>query len=136
MREIDLSRRQFSLIAGTLASGRTSLFAASTPTAQDIAQRLQTSLGGEWQPTGPDGFKAGDPSTPVKGIATTAMATMDVLKQALKAEANLVLTYEPTFFGRRDGPMPSRSLPASADANGRGRGRGFSGLTEDDPVYI
>src|SRR4051812_41547752 len=134
MREIDVSRRQFSLIAGTLASGRTSLFAASAPTAQDIAQRLQTSLGGEWQPAGPDGFKAGDPSTPVKGIATTAMATMDVLKQALKAEANLVLTYEPTFFGRRDGPTPSRSMPASADANGRGRG--FSGLAEDDPVYI
>ena len=36
----------------------------------------------------------------MKGIATTAMATLDVLKRAAKANANLVLTYEPTFYSR------------------------------------
>lgn len=30
------------------------------------------------------------------------MATMDVLKQAIKANANLILTYEPTFYSRAD----------------------------------
>jgi putative NIF3 family GTP cyclohydrolase 1 type 2 len=63
---------------------------------------MQNELGGDWPPTGPDGFKAGDPSTMVKGIATTAMATLDVLKQAVKANTNLILTYEPTFYSRAD----------------------------------
>ena len=31
------------------------------------------------------------------------MATVDGLKQALKAGINMALTYEPTFFGRQDG---------------------------------
>jgi putative NIF3 family GTP cyclohydrolase 1 type 2 len=89
---------------------------------------LQAALGGDWPATGVDGFKAGDPNTTVKGIATTAMATMDVLKQAVKAGANMVISYEPTFYGRQDGP------PA-ASAAGRGGGRGFGGVTADDPVY-
>jgi putative NIF3 family GTP cyclohydrolase 1 type 2 len=85
---------------------------------------VQTSLGGEWPATGPDGFKAGDPGTPVRGIATTAMATVDVLKQAVAAGTNLVLTYEPTFFGRQDGMTPSSAA-----------GRGPAGIAPDDPVY-
>src|SRR6185437_5481697 len=71
--------------------------------------------------TGPDGFKAGDPSIKVKGIATTAMATLDVLKQAVKANTNLILTYEPTFYSRADGVAA--------------QGRGQAGLAADDPVF-
>jgi putative NIF3 family GTP cyclohydrolase 1 type 2 len=130
MTEIGLSRRQFALLTGTLAAGRIPSNGANMLTALDVVQRIQTSLGGEWPATGPDGFKAGDPHTPVKGIATTAMATMEVLQQASKAGANLVITYEPTFFGRQDGPT---SAPPGGDA--RGPGRGFSGLAGDDPVY-
>ena len=52
--------------------------------------------------TGPDGFKAGDPGTVLTGIATTAMATLDVLKQAVKAKMNQVLPtlwlYSPASF--------------------------------------
>ena len=66
-------------------------------TAEAVVRRMQM-----WPATAPDGFKAGDPATVVKGIATTAMATMDALRQAAKASANLVLTYEPTFYGRAD----------------------------------
>jgi len=106
MEKPDLSRRRFTLIAGALTASQISLQAAGTRTAQEVVRRIQTSLGGEWPPEGPDGFKAGDPSTPVTGIATTAMATLDVLKRAMKARANLVVTYEPTFFSRQDGPVP------------------------------
>jgi putative NIF3 family GTP cyclohydrolase 1 type 2 len=60
----------------------------------------------------------------VKGIATTAMATLDVLKQAVKANANLVLTYEPTFYSRADGGPPAPSPT----------GRGSFGVSADDPV--
>jgi hypothetical protein len=94
-----ISRRRFALIAGAVPL---SLNAAAPLTAEAIVRRIQTELGGEWPPTGTDGFKAGDPSTVVEGIATTAMATMDVLKQAVKANANLVVTYEPTFHSRAD----------------------------------
>ncbi len=127
MKKVDVSRREFARLAGTLAAGAAGhlpLQGANALTAQDVAHRLQTSLGGEWPASGPDGFKAGDPNTPVKGIATTAMATMDVLKQASKAGTNLVITYEPTFFGRQDGAAP----PAAS-------GRGLGGLAPDDPVY-
>jgi len=66
-------------------------------------KRIQAELGGDWPSTGPDSFKAGDPATVVKGITATAMATMSVLKEAVKANTNLVLTYEPTFYSRADG---------------------------------
>jgi len=103
MEKADLSRRRFTLLAGTVT---VELQAAGAPTAQEVVRRIQTSLGGEWPPEGPDGFKAGDPNTRITGIATTAMATLDVLKRASKAGANLVITYEPTFFSRQDAPVP------------------------------
>ncbi len=78
------------------------LTGAEPLTAEAVVQRIKAELGGEWPATGPDGFKAGDPSTVVRGIATTAMASMDVLKQAVKANANMILAYEPTFFSRAD----------------------------------
>jgi hypothetical protein len=54
--------------------------------------RIRGEPGGDWPETGPDGFKAGNTSTVVMGITSTAMATLDVLKQASEANANLVLT--------------------------------------------
>jgi putative NIF3 family GTP cyclohydrolase 1 type 2 len=132
MDRMDLSRRKFAQIAATVAASGLPVLGAATLTAQMVTERLQAALGGEWPATGIDGFKAGDPSTVVKGIATTAMATMDVLKQAAKAGANLVISYEPTYFGRQDGPPPP--APAVAPA-GRGGGRGFGGVSADDPVY-
>ncbi len=83
------------------------LAAAEPLTAEAVVQRIQTELGGDWPSTGPDGFKAGDPSTAVRGIASTAMATMDVLKRAAKTNTNLILTYEPTFYARSDGAAGS-----------------------------
>jgi putative NIF3 family GTP cyclohydrolase 1 type 2 len=87
-------------------------------------------LGGDWPETGRDGFKAGNPDTPVRGIATTAMATMEVLRQAVRAGLNLIVTYEPTFFGAGDAAAP----PPPAAGTG-GRGRGPMGVSADDPVY-
>ena len=124
MKLMHISRRRFVQIAGTAAAARFPLKAADAPTAQAIVQRLQSALGGEWLADGRDGFKAGDPNTPVKGIATTAMATMDVLKQAARIGANLIVTYEPTFFGRQDGVTPPRE----------GAPPFFRGLSADDPV--
>jgi putative NIF3 family GTP cyclohydrolase 1 type 2 len=49
-----------------------------------------------------DTIKAGDPSTPVTGIATTFLDTMDVLREANRRGLNLVITHEPTFYNHRD----------------------------------
>jgi putative NIF3 family GTP cyclohydrolase 1 type 2 len=101
-----LSRRHFARLAGTAALAGPPSFAQSTSlTAQQVVDRIQKSAGVPWQPQSLDTFKAGDPSTPVTGIATTAMATMDVLTRASKDKANLVITLEPTFFGRVDAPL-------------------------------
>jgi putative NIF3 family GTP cyclohydrolase 1 type 2 len=120
----NISRRRFARLAGTASVVPLGILGAEPLTAEAVAQRIRSELGGDWPSTGPDGFKAGDPSTAVKGIATTAMATLDVLKQAAAANANLILTYEPTFYGRADGSAPAISTP----------GRGPVGLRPDDPV--
>jgi putative NIF3 family GTP cyclohydrolase 1 type 2 len=49
-----------------------------------------------------DTLKAGDSSTPVTGIVTTFVATIDVLRQAKALGANLVITHEPTYFHHLD----------------------------------
>src|SRR6185312_13169870 len=120
MTHSNISRRRFALLTG--AAGTAHLATAQAPplTAESVIARIQTALGGDWS-AAPDGFKAGDRAQIVKGIATTAMATLDVLKQAARANANLVLTCEPTFFGRADGPPPA--APAAANGAPAGRGR-------------
>ncbi|MEO8595418.1 MAG: Nif3-like dinuclear metal center hexameric protein [Candidatus Solibacter sp.] len=137
MKPTHISRRQFAALAGTVAAASLPMRSATPPTAQAVVDKLQAALGGEWPATGVEGFKAGDPNSPVKGIATTAMATMEVLKQAVKANANLVITYEPTFFGRADGPPKPAPAPPAGAAPGRGGrgGGGFGGISPDDPVY-
>ena len=134
MNHTDVSRRQFALIAGSLAATQVPAYGFAGAPAGEVIRQIQASLGGEWPETGLDGVKAGDPTAPVKGIATTAMATMSVLQQASKAGLNLVITHEPTFYGARDGIAAPPPPPSAANA-GRGRGRGPVGITPDDPVY-
>lgn len=74
-------------------------------TAQDIVNRIQqklSSLGIEWRAQTVDTFKAGSPDTDVQGIATTGMATFDLLQRAAAAGRNFVITHEPTFYNHTD----------------------------------
>ena len=45
---------------------------------------------------------AGDPTTAVTGIATTAIASLDCLKAAVAAKCNLVISLEPVFWSSGD----------------------------------
>jgi len=110
------------LVSPQLVGQRASL------TAQQVIDRIQKNAGVSWQAQTLDTFTAGDPATQVRGIATTAMATMDVLTRASKENINLIVTLEPTFFGRLD----AQPVPASPG----GAGRGQSGVSLDDPVYL
>jgi putative NIF3 family GTP cyclohydrolase 1 type 2 len=124
----NVSRRRFAWMAGGIAAASApNLRGNALPSAADVVSQIRERLGGDWPQTGVDGFKAGSPDLPVRGIATTAMATIDVLRQAVKANLNLVITHEPTFFGTRDTPAPP-------PAGGRGFGPGGAGAA-NDPVY-
>jgi putative NIF3 family GTP cyclohydrolase 1 type 2 len=74
-------------------------------TAQEIVARVQEKLaemGIAWRAQTVDTFKAGRPSTAVRGIATTGMATLDVLRRAASGGRNFVVTHEPTFYNHQD----------------------------------
>ena len=71
-------------------------------TARQVIERIQKNVGVTWHSQTVDTFKAGDPDTPVTGIATTMMATYDVLQRAAAAGDNLIVTHEPTFYGHQD----------------------------------
>ncbi|HUE21053.1 MAG TPA: Nif3-like dinuclear metal center hexameric protein [Bryobacteraceae bacterium] len=75
---------------------------ANRLTARQVIERIQKNVGVTWRSQTVDTFKAGDPDTPVTGIATTMMATYDVLQRAAAAGDNLIITHEPTFYGHLD----------------------------------
>jgi len=49
-----------------------------------------------------DTIKTGDPSQVIRGIATTFLATYDVIQRAAEAGANFIITHEPTFYSHAD----------------------------------
>jgi putative NIF3 family GTP cyclohydrolase 1 type 2 len=51
---------------------------------------------------------------PVTGIVTTSLATIDVMRRAVKAGANLIITAGPTFYSRADTPRHRRARPRRA----------------------
>jgi putative NIF3 family GTP cyclohydrolase 1 type 2 len=75
---------------------------ASTLTVADVLQRIREKVGVPPRPQTVDNIIAGTATTPVRGIATTMMATFDVLKRASAAGRNLVITHESTFFSHQD----------------------------------
>lgn len=100
-----LSRREFTALAVSAAAAPFALSqtsSAATITAQDIIDRIKKHISVEWRAESVDGIKAGEPSTVVQGVVTTSMATLNVLQQAVKAGANVVITAQPTFYARAD----------------------------------
>lgn len=75
---------------------------AQALTARQVASMIHQHVGVQWHADTVDTFKAGDPDTPVSGIATAMMATFDVLKRASAQNANFVITHEPTFYSHED----------------------------------
>jgi putative NIF3 family GTP cyclohydrolase 1 type 2 len=104
-----MNRRQF---AATAAAALTASNAQAVPlTAQQYIDRITAKMAAakNVSPAGTqfkrDTIKAGDPATPITGIATTFMATLDVLHRAQKSGRNLVISHEPTFWHDPE-PLP------------------------------
>jgi putative NIF3 family GTP cyclohydrolase 1 type 2 len=71
-------------------------------TAAQVIDRIKAHVGVSWQSQTVDTFKAGNPDTPVTGIATTFAATVDVLQRAAASGKNLIIAHEPTFYNHLD----------------------------------
>jgi putative NIF3 family GTP cyclohydrolase 1 type 2 len=119
---MDVSRRQFAGLAaagfaGTQATGAQAAAAQAAAaqaaaarsgalsgkfTARQVIEQIQKNIGVAWKQETVDTFKAGDPDTAVRGIATTVMSTLDVLQRSAKAGLNLIITHEPTFYNHAD----------------------------------
>jgi putative NIF3 family GTP cyclohydrolase 1 type 2 len=106
----DLSRREFAALAAAAAVAPFANIekgSAAVPiTAQHVIDRIKNKIGVEWNSDTVDTIKAGDPSTIVKGMVTTSMATLQVLRQAVKTGANFIISAQPTFYARADVPTP------------------------------
>jgi putative NIF3 family GTP cyclohydrolase 1 type 2 len=77
---------------------------AATLTAQDVVDRVRKGVGIDWKADTVDTFKAGDPATAVTGMVTTSLATIDVMRRAVKGGANLIVTAGPAWYSRADTP--------------------------------
>ena len=126
MDDTRLTRRRFGgLTAAAVAAGAAEVRAQTRggPTAADLVKRISANSGVAPVDKGVDGFKAGDEGATVRGVAVTSMATMEVLQQAAKARLNLIVSFEPTFYGRTD------AQPGVA-----AQGPGGRGIAQDDPI--
>ncbi len=104
-----LSRREFTTLAAAAAAAPFALgqtASAAALTAKELLDRITAQIGVPWKADTVDGLKAGDPATVVTGVVTTAMATLAVLQQAVKAGANVVISSQPTFYAKADARTP------------------------------
>jgi len=104
MKNYPISRRSFVLAGITLPAAALALpGVGNVPlTADGVIQRIKDNVGTAWLDKTVDRIIAGDGATPIHGIATTMMATLEVLQKAVAAGTNMVITHEPTFYSHED----------------------------------
>ena len=110
---MEISRRHFlEASAGFAVAGLAaprSASAQTTLTVADVIQRIKDKVGIPWRAQTVDNLVAGRADVRVRGIATTMMATLDVVKRASAAGLNLVISHEPTFYTHQDTIEPLKA---------------------------
>jgi putative NIF3 family GTP cyclohydrolase 1 type 2 len=72
-------------------------------TAGEVVARIKRNLGVEWRDTTyRDTFKFGGPDTEVRGIATSAFCSFEVVQRASAAGCNMIIPHEVTYWNDRD----------------------------------
>jgi putative NIF3 family GTP cyclohydrolase 1 type 2 len=104
------SRRHFLGSAAALVALQP-VQAQQTLTAQQLIDRIKKEANVPWRPQTVDTIKAGSPDTLVKGIATTMVATLDLLKAAAAANRNFLVVHEPTFYSGAEDESHARNNP-------------------------
>ncbi len=109
---MDITRRSFLVAGAGFAAGSLRLpQTGAQVNAGQIIARIKARVGVPWTAETVDKIVAGSPGTPVRGIATTMMATLDVLQRAAAAGKNMVITHEPTFYSHLDETNPIAQDP-------------------------
>ena len=85
-----------------MTTGALAQNAAAPLTVGQVIARIKKNVGIPWLEQTVDNLIAGSLDTPVKGIATTMMATLDVMQRAAAAGRNMVITHESTFYSHQD----------------------------------
>jgi putative NIF3 family GTP cyclohydrolase 1 type 2 len=99
----DLSRRSFIVTGSAALTYAVKAEEAQPPlTAGEIVDRIRNQVGIPWAAQTVDHIVAGNESTPVHGIATTMMATLDVVERAASAGKNLIITHETPYYLHQD----------------------------------
>jgi putative NIF3 family GTP cyclohydrolase 1 type 2 len=97
-----LTRRDFvaagSALLSTMAMGQST----SKLTAGEVISRIKKQVAIPWREQTVDNLLTADESTPVMGIATTMMATFDVVERAAAAGKNMIVTHETPFYLHQD----------------------------------
>jgi putative NIF3 family GTP cyclohydrolase 1 type 2 len=109
-----LQRRTF-LAAALKAAGATALLALPgrgftidtqspkiTYTVQDIIDIILKEIPGAPFPHSVDTIKSGNAGQKVTGIVTTMFATIKVIEEAARMDANFIIAHEPTFYNHED----------------------------------
>jgi putative NIF3 family GTP cyclohydrolase 1 type 2 len=72
-------------------------------TAGEVVDRIKKNIGVPWRDaTYRDTFKYGGPETVVRGIATSAFVTIEVIQKAAAAGLNMIIPHEDTYWNDRD----------------------------------
>ena len=79
---------------------------------------MREHVNGPWREGGVDRIIFGSPGAEVRGIGTAMMCTFDVLKEAVKANVNLIITHEPTFWSHQDTLTEPAGRPTLPPQNG------------------
>src|SRR5215813_6943739 len=97
-----IARRLAIIFASVILLNLSASTRENSLTAQQVIDRIKKNVGVPWREQTVDTFKAGNPEARVTGVATTMMATFDVLQRAAAAGKNLIITHEPTFYDHLD----------------------------------
>ena len=103
------TRRWF--VGGTCGLSALSPLFAQHPglTARLLIERIQKNAGVPWRAQTVDTIKAGSPDTVITGVATTMVATLDLLKRAAAARRNFIVVHEPTFYSGAEDEFHARN---------------------------
>ena len=72
-------------------------------TAGEVIDRIKANLGAPWrEATYRDTFKFGGPHTIVRGIATSAFVSLEVIEKAAAAGLNMIIPHEVTYWNDSD----------------------------------
>jgi putative NIF3 family GTP cyclohydrolase 1 type 2 len=90
-------------------------------TAQQVVSRVQQQIGAGWKNPSVDTFLAGSPDTNVTGVVTTFAPGIDVMRKAVAAGRNMIISREAPFWAR------NTAGGRGGGGGGRAGGRGGSG---------